>query len=64
MGQSDYFWSKTRNRSQFETTKYKMHKEYNMRVRSLRLQDFITFLGAGGEKILLLILYVEQKSSL
>ena len=35
-----------------------------MRVRSLRLQDFITFLGAGGEKILLLILYVEQKSSL
>ena len=48
MGQSDYFWSKTRNRSQFETTKYKMHKEYNMRVRSLRLQDFITFLGAGG----------------
>ena len=25
-----------------------MHKEYKMRVRSLRLQDFITFLGAGG----------------
>ena len=62
MGQSDYFWSKTRNRSQFETTQYKMHKEYNMRVRSLRLQDFNFF---GGRRInSFTLLYVEQKSSL